>query len=179
MEPPEKYKELFEGIESTLIAVGLDHGVGDLKRQLDEFKTVANRRLTDSECYQQIVEITFYSGFRAATVDERLPSIHEWFHDYKTVARFGTDQVDQMLSEPRMIANRRKLQACVTNARAFDQIVRTHGSFQSYLDSFRPRQSFNNLLKLSGKADCVEAKRWPLSNLQVAGNRRSALKDDE
>jgi len=153
MESVANYKALFEAIESTLIATGIQNGSADIKQQLDAFKGVADRRLTDDDCYRQIVEITFYSGFKAVTVDARLSSIHKWFPDFETVARYGSEQVEQMLSDPQMIGNERKLKACIDNAKTFVEIARSYGSFQSYVDSFLPRQSFGNLLEL--RADLV------------------------
>lgn len=58
------YKLLFEKIEGTLISTAIKNGVADIREQLDEFKTVASRALTEEGYYRQIVEITFYSGFK-------------------------------------------------------------------------------------------------------------------
>ncbi len=47
-----------------------------------------------------------------------------------------------------MIRNKRKVEACIKNAVAFKSIVSEHGSFQTYIDSFSPTASFENLMLL-------------------------------
>jgi DNA-3-methyladenine glycosylase I len=70
------------------------------------------------------------------------------FPDYKTVATYGDDEIRKILDDPEMIRNRRKIQACVKNARAVREIVSKHGSFQRFVDSFAPTKSFENLMLL-------------------------------
>ena len=147
-------KLLFEKIEATLISTAIKNGVANIREQLDEFKTVTGRALAEESYYRQIVEITFYSGFKAATVNERLPSIHKWFPDHRAVARYGPEQVKQMLSDPQMIHHERKLKACIDNAKAFGEVVRSFGSFQSYVESFNPWRSLENLLAL--RSDLIQ-----------------------
>jgi DNA-3-methyladenine glycosylase I len=145
---------LFEKIEATLISTAIEHGVTDIREQLNEYKSVPGRGLTEEEHYRQIVEITFYSGFKAVTVNQKLPSIHRWFPDHCTVAQYGPEQVKQMLSDPQMIRHEQKLKACIENAKTFAEIVRSFGSFQRYVESFKPEQSFENLLAL--RSDLIE-----------------------
>jgi DNA-3-methyladenine glycosylase I len=94
------------------------------------------------------VHITCYSGFRAATVEAKLDTIDKWFPDYETVSQYGPDQIDRISADPQMIGNERKLKACIDNAKSFAAVVERNGSFQAYLDSFQPRTSFANLLRL-------------------------------
>jgi DNA-3-methyladenine glycosylase I len=47
-----------------------------------------------------------------------------------------------------MIRNKRKVAACVKNAVLFRSIIGQHGSFQHYIDSFRPTDSIENLTLL-------------------------------
>jgi len=148
MESLANYKSVFDAVESTLIATAVQNGVADIRQQLDWFKTAGERTFTDTDFYREIVEITFYSGFKAETVDARLSAIHRWFPNFQTVARYGDRELGQMLSDPQMIGNKRKLEACINNAKTFQEIVQSKGSFQNYLDSFKPRQSFGNVLEL-------------------------------
>ena len=143
------YRAIFEGVESTLISEGSRNLPEALVRsRLDEFRLVEGRRFADPEVYRLLVEIAFYSGFRAATVTEKLEVIHRHFPDFETVARYGENEVRLILDDPAMIRNRRKVQACVKNARVLQQIVREHGSSQAYVDSFSPKESEGNLLRL-------------------------------
>jgi len=47
-----------------------------------------------------------------------------------------------------MIRNKRKIFAVVENAVAFKALIGEYGSFQAYLDSLRPNESFEQLLVL-------------------------------
>jgi 3-methyladenine DNA glycosylase Tag len=44
-----------------------------------------------------LVCVVFYSGFRAATVTAKLPSIRRYFSDYNAVAEYGEDEIDRIL----------------------------------------------------------------------------------
>jgi len=146
MHSSDYYKRLFDALESILIQAGEQSGVGDMRQQLAEYKTVADHRLEDADYFGFIVEIIFYSGFSAATVDAKLAVVREWFPDYATVSRYESEQVQKMMADPRMIRNGKKLWACVKNARAVQAIVREYGSFQKYVESFSPKASFSNLM---------------------------------
>jgi DNA-3-methyladenine glycosylase I len=143
------HRTIFEAVESSLIREGSCHLLeSEVRSRLDEFKQVEGKRFTDAQVFRYLVEIAFYSGFRAATVTGKLEVIHRHFPDYETVAGFGEKEIQQILDDPAMIRNRRKVQACVGNAQALQRIVREYGAFQAYVDSFSPKESEGNLLRL-------------------------------
>jgi DNA-3-methyladenine glycosylase I len=146
--PLEHYKRLFDDLESTLIQTGNRNGIADMRQQLNEYKTITEQRRDDADYYHLIVEVTFYSGFTAATVEAKLDAITEWFPDFSTVAHYGSEHVQKMMADPRMIRNESKLWACIKNARTFQEIVKEHGSFQRYVESFAPKASFKNFMML-------------------------------
>ncbi|AEH25185.1 DNA-3-methyladenine glycosylase I [Pyrococcus yayanosii] len=65
-----------------------------------------------------------------------MPTILKYLGDFRTVARYGEDDVRRMLSDRNMIRHRRKIEACIHNAREFERIIQKYGSFANYLDSF-------------------------------------------
>lgn len=143
------HEEVFQNVEQSLLA----HGSKQLPRaeiqaDLDRFKTFGQRELTDELCFSLLVDVTFYSGMRAATVTDRLPVIHAHFADYRAVADYGPTDIERILADDKMIRNRRKIEACVRNAKAMREIVDQHGSFSSYLAGFDPKGPFENLLLL-------------------------------
>jgi len=141
------YKAIFEKVESTLIS----HSTLDadtIRERLEKFKHLEGRILSDSEYYRVLVHVVFYSGFRAATVNAKLEVIDGHFSDFERVAGYGNAEVERILSDQNMIRNRRKVRACVDNARIFKSIVMEYGSFQKYVESFEPNQSFENLMLL-------------------------------
>lgn len=56
--------------------------------------------------------------------------------DPAAVAALRAPEVEELLADPAIIRNRAKVEATVTNARAFLEVQREHGSFDSYLWAF-------------------------------------------
>ncbi len=56
--------------------------------------------------------------------------------DAKRVARFDARTVRGLMADPRIIRNRAKIRAAITNARQFLQVQREFGSFDRYIWSF-------------------------------------------
>jgi DNA-3-methyladenine glycosylase I len=110
---------------------------GEAQERLEQFNCYENKELNDNDYYRILVEVVFYSGFRAATVNKHLDAIHRSFPDYKSVSKYSQDVIGKISVDPDMIKNKRKINACVKNAKVFAQIVNEHGSFQSFIDSYR------------------------------------------
>ncbi|HLG37850.1 MAG TPA: DNA-3-methyladenine glycosylase I, partial [Nitrososphaera sp.] len=113
-----------------------------------ERKKVATKKFADADYFDILIEVPFYAGFRAVIVDSRMGAIRKHFPNYKTVADYGPKRVKEILGDPQMIQHAGKIQASVDNARTFKAIIDQQGSFQKYVDSFDPRASFENLMRL-------------------------------
>ncbi len=140
-----KYKKIFSLVENTLRENSC------LPRRLfdsvfGEYKTYENQKYSDNEYYHKMVGIIFYSGFRAETVTKKLDTILSHFPDYETVANYGQNEIDQILSDPKMIRNLKKIEACIKNAKIFKEIISEYSSFDNYVKSFEPNSSFENLM---------------------------------
>jgi len=143
------YKAIFEKVEQTLIDVGSQKLPADqIRAKLEGYKKLEGKTFTDAEYYRILVYVVFYSGFKAATVSAKTETINRHFPNYQTVAGYGDNEVAGILNDPQMIKNKKKVNACVQNARAFKSIISQHGSFQKYIDSFQPAESFENLMLL-------------------------------
>ena len=143
------YKDIFEKAESSIINAGSANiPVDKIRANLDKYKHLEGNAFSDADYYWILVYVVFYSGFRAATVTAKRDLIREYFPDYETVAGYDASKVDEILSDQKMIKNRRKVEACVENARVFKDIVNEYGSFVAYIDSFSPTTSFENLMLL-------------------------------
>lgn len=155
------YKAIFDALEATLFEIGSRKvSLERILAELEPSKHVEGRRFTDDECYRKLVHIVFYSGFKAQTVTDKIHVIDRHFPDYRTVLRYGEQEVQAILRDPEMIANRLKVEACVKNAEQFGRIVEKHGAFQEYVDSLpKPdsdqavialRDTFRRLFKFLG-----------------------------
>lgn len=88
----------------------------------------------------------FQSGISWKVVESKWPTIKEAFHDFQigAVASMDESAVDTLADDPRVIRNRRKLQAITDNARKIIELDEEYGSFQKYLGS---HDSFWDLVK--------------------------------
>lgn len=70
--------------------------------------------------FERLVLEGFQSGLSWATILRKRESFREAFagFDPEVVAGFGLEDVDRLLADARIIRNRRKIEAAVTNARA-------------------------------------------------------------
>ncbi len=83
------YRAIFEKVESTLINVGSASLSADkIRTSLDYFKHLEGKAFSDADYYWILVDVVFYAGFRAATVNDKLNLIHQYFPDYETVAGY-------------------------------------------------------------------------------------------
>lgn len=143
------YKAIFNKVESTLVKVGAQKIPKEtIRKNLDKYKKVVTKRFTDKDYFRILVYVPFYSGFKADTVKNRMDTILKYFSDYRTVANYDHKKVVEIFSDPQMIRHKRKIQACVDNARTFKTIVEQYGSFKKYVDSFSPKASFESLMRL-------------------------------
>lgn len=79
----------------------------------------------------------FQSGISWAVVDKKWPGIRDAFDgfDVVRVADYRPDDVDRLVSDPRIIRNRRKVEGIVQNAKVLLDLDRQAGGFQQYLRS--------------------------------------------
>jgi 3-methyladenine DNA glycosylase Tag len=99
-------------------------------------------RLAD---YLEIMsKAVFQTGISWAVVDKKWPGTREAFDgfDPTRVAEFRPDDVDRLVSDPRIIRNRRKVEGIIHNARTMLDIAGDKKGFQEYL---RSKPDFDSL----------------------------------
>lgn len=79
----------------------------------------------------------FQSGMSWRVVEAKWPGIQEAFENFDVhkVANFSVFEIEALAQDKRVIRNRRKLAAIVSNAQRMIELDREHGSFSSYLRS--------------------------------------------
>ncbi len=79
----------------------------------------------------------FSSGMSWRVVESKWPSTREAFmgFDAEAVATLSQLDIDELVEDTRVIRNRRKLEAIVSNAGRMLELEREHGSFRAYLRS--------------------------------------------
>lgn len=81
--------------------------------------------------------VVFQSGMSWKVVEAKWPGTTEAFRgfDVDRVAHMSAEEVDALCEDPRVIRNRRKLQAVVDNADRMLTLDREHVGFRNYLRS--------------------------------------------
>ena len=79
----------------------------------------------------------FQTGMAWSVVESKWPDIRAAMRDFdaEAVAGLGAADIDQLAQDPRVIRNRRKLEAIVGNARRLLELSGEHGTFRDYLRS--------------------------------------------
>lgn len=106
---------------------------------------------TDDKYFEILCLMIFQAGFNWRMVREKWKDLKRPFKGFKIedVVRLTSKHQQALLKNPKMIKNRRKIEAIVANAEIFLEIIREFGSFENYL---------GNLEKLSLKGKIKEIK---------------------
>jgi len=83
-----------------------------------------------------MVYVTFYSGFKAKTVNDKRQAIKEIFGDYEKVAKYDEIKVQKIIDSKKVIGHRQKINGIIHNANQIKAIKKQYGSFDNYLISF-------------------------------------------
>lgn len=146
---PFPYAEVFTAVEQQVIELGAKRLPREkVTNYLDSFKDLATRSFSDAHYFSTLIFVTFYSGFKTATVTRKRAVIEQHFPSWQVVAEYGETDIRRILDDPDMIANERKVRSCVTNARIFRGLVDHYGSFKNFLDQHLPNDSLEHLLLL-------------------------------
>lgn len=80
----------------------------------------------------------FSAGMHRNVIDAKWPGTQEAFHafDAEKVAALTPPDIDRLMQDPRVIHNRKKLEAVVRNAAELILVDREFGGFAKYLESF-------------------------------------------
>ena len=103
-------------------------------------KVVPPRKKPSSEkgYFEVLSKAVFNAGFSYQVVNRKWEGIKEIFHEFdpKIISKWTVDEVSNALESPKIIRNSRKVNAIVSNAKVFLEILEKHGSFKNYLDTF-------------------------------------------
>ena len=99
-----------------------------------------------SDYLEIMTKAVFQSGISWRVVEAKWPGIKEAFKDFDTdvVAGFSEPELDELAQDTRVIRNRRKLSAIVSNAQRMVELEEEHGGFQKYL---RSRPDFSSTVQ--------------------------------
>lgn len=100
----------------------------------------------DRTIFEFLILETFQAGLSWITILRKRENFRQALDgfDYNKIAAYGPEKIAGLLMDPGIIRNRLKIQATVTNARAFKEIQREFGSFSSYIWGFVDHKPIKN-----------------------------------
>lgn len=107
----------------------------------------------DQKLFEKLSLEGFQAGLSWITILRRRPGFRAAFHDFDlhTVAGFGDDDVERLMGDERIIRNRSKILATISNARTALELVAEHpGALDELIWSFAPPPRVTRVTTLSG-----------------------------
>ena len=92
----------------------------------------------DQKLFEMLVLESFQAGLSWECILNKRSAFRIAFDnfDYKKVALYDNNKLDELLQDSGIVRNRMKIAATVTNAKIFIKIQAEHGSFDKYIWSF-------------------------------------------
>ena len=92
----------------------------------------------DRKLFEMLVLEGAQAGLSWETVLRKREGYRNAFDNFdpSVIATYGPDKLEQLLLDPGIVRNRRKVESCVSNAQAFLKIQEERGSFSAYLWEF-------------------------------------------
>ena len=102
--------------------------------------------IDDQKLFESLVLETFQAGLNWLTILRKREAFRAAFDqfDVEKVAAYDDEKISSLLNDTGIIRNRSKINATITNAKAFQNIQRTHESFARYLWSFTDGRIIHN-----------------------------------
>jgi 3-methyladenine DNA glycosylase Tag len=112
------------------------------------------RAVTTADYFDVLSKAVFQSGISWAAVKAKWPGIRAAFRSFdpELLVNLSPDEIDALCADPRVIRNRRKIEATIQNARqmldladqhaGFGEYLRSHGGFEETVADLRRRFKF-------------------------------------
>ncbi len=103
----------------------------------------------DDTLFEFLILETFQAGLSWITVLRKRENFRKAFDNfnYKLIAKYEQKKIDTLLQDAGIIRNKLKVNATVTNAKAFIEIQKEFGSFSKYIWKFTDGKPIKNAFK--------------------------------
>ena len=103
----------------------------------------------DPTLFEFLVLETFQAGLSWMTILRKRENFRSAFDnfDYKKISKYDQDKIASLLEDKGIVRNKLKIQATVTNAKAFLQVQKEYGSFSKYIWGFVNGSPIKNSFK--------------------------------
>jgi len=141
--------DIFMSTEKTIFSQSTLKKV-ELAKAFDPYKQVKKSMREDKDYFRVMVYVTFYSGFKAKTVTDKIGAIQSIFSDIDKVATYDESKVQEIIDSKKVIGHRQKINGIIYNAKQIKSIQKQFDSFDNYLSAFGDTDeetNFNDLIK--------------------------------
>ena len=103
----------------------------------------------DATLFEFLTLETFQAGLSWITILRKRDNFRKAFDgfDYKTIANYQQPKIDSLLQDAGIIRNKLKINATVSNAKAFIKVQEEFGSFSKYIWGFIDGKPIKNRLQ--------------------------------
>lgn len=103
----------------------------------------------DETLFEFLILETFQAGLSWITVLKKRENFRKAFDnfDYKKIALYDQNKIDELLDNPGIIRNKLKVNATISNAQAFMEVQKEFGSFSTYIWGFVNGKPIKNKLQ--------------------------------
>ncbi|WPO89084.1 DNA-3-methyladenine glycosylase I [Chryseobacterium sp. HR92] len=100
----------------------------------------------DETIFEFLILESFQAGLSWYTILSKRENFRDAFDhfDYKKVAVYSEEKIEELMNNPGIIRNRLKILAAVTNAQRFMEIQEEFGSFSNYIWNFTGGKPIDN-----------------------------------
>lgn len=103
----------------------------------------------DDAYFENMARTVFQAGLSWQLISDKWDDFKIAFKDFKIeqVSDFDDDNIEDLLSNPRIIRNRAKIEAVLVNAIVFARIQAEYGSFQDFLDTLDKSENYRFVIR--------------------------------
>lgn len=103
----------------------------------------------DAKLFEFLILETFQAGLSWITVLRKRENFRKAFDnfDYKKITTYNQQKIDSLLADAGIIRNKLKINATISNARAFMDVQNEFGSFSRYIWNFTDGTPIKNKVK--------------------------------
>jgi len=100
-----------------------------------------------------MTRVIFQAGLGWKMFDEKWPNFKKAFKNFVVdeVAKFGDGDIKRLVNDASIVRNKAKIVVAIENAKQFQNIRNTHGSFRAFIDSLDKSNNYDLVVKELGK----------------------------
>ncbi len=107
----------------------------------------------DDAYFENMARTVFQAGLSWQLISDKWSDFKIAFKDFKIdiVVDFDDEDIEELLSNPRIIKNRAKIESVLVNAIAFSKIQKEYGSFRNFMDNLDKSENYRYAKKVFSK----------------------------